>query len=260
MGSGRIAVLLIATFLPTGPIFAGGEELQRGFDPKRDTFAFANETVVEYGGAGGAGETAAGLEEKYSRRCFVMTRAAIQFYQHARFDPSAEAIEAEELRKRIRKILRRPVWLGDMPENSRVEIPGFSGLKDFSKQHGALLREEMGQGLPTYFRPANTRVAFPVLPALQALASRQLCERLERGDLPAVMITRFHKLNHALVVTACRRMDDGQVAFSVYDPNLPGGAPPLIFDPQKSQFTFGPTFYWEGGPVRLLRIYHSPLH
>ncbi len=232
----------------------------RIFNPAIDGFAFFNETVFAHEDMP-QDEAGAVEGEKYSRRCFVMVRAALQFFQHARFDETLPAPQSEQaILDKVKAITRRPLWLGPLPADKRVVIGGYANLHAFSKVHAALLQRNLGEGLPTYFRPANTRVAFPVLPAYQALAARQLQERLQRAQPPAVMITRFDQLNHALLVTSAATNPDGSISFSVYDPNLPGATPPLIFHPQRSYFSFGKTFYWSGGPVRVLRIYHSPLH
>lgn len=230
------------------------------FNPASDSFSFANETVFEHANRP-VGESLGNDGGKYSRRCFAMVRGALYFFQNARFDPlSAPPKDEAAVRLLIQKITSRPLWLGPLPENERIVVGGYPNLKKFSKAHAATLQRELGEGLPTYFRPANMRVAFPVAPALQSVAAKQIMERLDRGHAPAVMITRFDKLNHALVVTGYTHEMKGQIVFSIYDPNLPDEALTLNFDPNLQAFSFGKTFYWPGGPVRVLRIYHSPLH
>jgi len=56
----------------------------------RDTFAFQNATVLKYkNGVPSlrARSTSDDPANKYSRRCFVMTRTVMQFRKFARFDP-----------------------------------------------------------------------------------------------------------------------------------------------------------------------------
>src|SRR5256885_723292 len=66
-----------------------------GFNFQRDTLAFANTTVFEYHN----GEVVSRWSRKsdrYTRRCFVMTRTAEQFYKFARFEPNSPALDESE--------------------------------------------------------------------------------------------------------------------------------------------------------------------
>ena len=62
-----------------------------GFNYNRDTLSFANTTVFEYHN----GEVVSRWSRKsdrYTRRCFVMTRTVEQFYKFARFDHAKPAL------------------------------------------------------------------------------------------------------------------------------------------------------------------------
>src|ERR1700731_186079 len=71
-----------------------------GFNFNRDTLSFANSTVFEYHN----GEIVSRWSRKsdrYTRRCFVMTRTVEQFYKFARFEPNAPRLDETDLHKRI---------------------------------------------------------------------------------------------------------------------------------------------------------------
>ena len=64
-----------------------------------NAFAFANETVFTYGKRMQvpSKEAAATTEDHFTRRCFVMSRAAVQFWKTARFEPNAPPVDDAEL-------------------------------------------------------------------------------------------------------------------------------------------------------------------
>src|ERR1700720_4746061 len=87
--------------------------LASDFAFKRDTLAFVNATVFDYSeGRARVREKTAGEEKKkaYTRRCFVMSRAAMQFRKFARFDPHGAPLHDQELAARVRQITRIPPW------------------------------------------------------------------------------------------------------------------------------------------------------
>src|SRR5436190_12124484 len=87
------AIFLAAASAQAGPA--------AGFNYNRDTLSFANTTVFEYHN----GEVVSRWgrkSDRYTRRCFVMTRTVEQFYKFARFDPKGEPIDEQELHKCIR--------------------------------------------------------------------------------------------------------------------------------------------------------------
>ena len=59
------------------------------FDLHRDTFAFSNDTYFKYGvdEQGHLHITQRDVPAQFAHRCFVLTRAVLQFHQFARFDP-----------------------------------------------------------------------------------------------------------------------------------------------------------------------------
>src|SRR5438045_4887821 len=92
----------------------------RPFQFDRDTFAFANMTVFDYeNGIPHLRRGDQAREERYTRRCFVMSRTAMQFDKFARLDPRAASIDDAELAARIRQVTRRAAWKEALPENER---------------------------------------------------------------------------------------------------------------------------------------------
>ncbi|TAL03876.1 MAG: hypothetical protein EPO07_05655 [Verrucomicrobia bacterium] len=82
----------------------------RRFEFPRDTFAFANELHWEYHFDAAAGKTTFSKRNPkptYAHRCFVLTRAARQFFYHARFDADQKLASDEIYRQLIREITSR---------------------------------------------------------------------------------------------------------------------------------------------------------
>src|ERR1700737_530268 len=76
------------TILLTSALIPGA--LASDFAFKRDTLSFVNATVFDYSeGQARVCKSTDGKEKKkaYTRRCFVMSRAAMQFRKLARFVP-----------------------------------------------------------------------------------------------------------------------------------------------------------------------------
>lgn len=233
----------------------GCGNLRAEFDPIHDTFAFGNETLWAYGNQHrDAAHAGVETQRPYSRRCFVMSRAVIQFYQFAQFDAAAPKVSDAEYGKIVRTISRIPV--SQKRKSPRISVPGFSNLQSFSKAHAALLQENLGNWWPTYFRFGNWRMGMPFSRSGQKRLAENLTRVVDSGDLAAVYITRFKPLNHCLVVHDYERTGTG-ISFSVADPNLPGKICVLRFDNATSSFEYEKTWYYPGGRVNVLRVYHQ---
>src|SRR5437868_1155228 len=94
----------------------------RKFDFNRDSFAFTNETVWRYEDGKPVTEGEEGVEalnkqkgERFTRRCFVMARAALQFWKFARFDPKHKPLDDATLAARVRDVTDRDVWEQQLP-------------------------------------------------------------------------------------------------------------------------------------------------
>ncbi len=158
----------------------------RDFDLRRDTFAFSNDTALAYG-VDEQGQLHISLREKpveYSHRCFVLARAVLQFHQFARFEPKQAKLSREEYRVRLKRLCRIPVWASGPRE--RIVFSGFADLRGFSVAYEGLLKENLGNWLPTYLRVGNWRMCMGHLRAGRR-RRRNGCKRrsVEGGCAPS---------------------------------------------------------------------------
>lgn len=231
----------------------------RSFDVHRDTFAFANETVFQYGvdERGKLHISQRDHPPSYAHRCFVMSRAVLQFWQFVRFDPKQRRVSRDEYARLIRRISDIPVW---STRTDRIVVPGFHDLHDFSKAMPGVLQENLGAWLPSYLRVGNYRMAMGHPRAGQAAAARWLEQSLGAGKLRAVYIARFPHLNHCMVAFKMERRRNGDVRFWLYDPNYPDESAWLDYRAAERSFDFQPRWYFPGGRVNVMRVYISPFH
>ncbi len=236
------------------PLLARAEK----FDPARETFAFANDTLWAYSidSAGNLHMHERAHAPEYTRRCFVMARAVIQFHRFVKFDPSAPKVSEGEYMARVRRISRIPVW---MPQwGTKVVIPGYSDLRGFSKDYARPLEKVLGNWWPSYFRVGNWRMALPFPRALQQHLARKVMKKIDRGDIQAVFLTRFRPINHCVIAFDYKRVGQGNIDFLVYDPNNSKSPAILEFDHRTSSFNFGRTSYFNGGRVNAFAAYVAP--
>ena len=248
----RALVFLLVATLPS---------IAREFDPKRDGFSFANETVLAYGVDEG-GRLQMRTKEKpaeFAHRCICMTRAALQFWKFARFEPKQAKLPAAEYRRRVRQLFRIPVWFSEKSPSQRVIIPGYKDVWSFSLAQRRLVQEEIGAWFPTYARPGNWRMPCPFIRYFQGSIARSL-RRAIKDQPQAVFVAKFPSMNHALIAYKAQELPNGRTRFTVYDPNYPAESAWLDYDPEPNLFEFQPRFYWPGGYVRAFRIYLSPVH
>jgi hypothetical protein len=256
----RSFCLSLLILLASQPLHA--ETFVRGFDWRRDTFAFSNDTVLEYGTDASGHLTMARKEEKarFAHRCFPMSRGVVQFHRFARFDPERPRVSEAEYRQLARRIFRIPAWRTPYPTAKRIVIPGFSDLHAFSATYEHLLKANIGNWIPTYLRPGNWRIIHPVPRSGQARLAQWLVERVDHGDLGVLYLFRIPWMNHVVVVFGYERLDGDDVRFTVFDPNYPNEKAPLYFRASESSFEFPERWYWTGGRVNAIRVYLSPFH
>jgi hypothetical protein len=233
---------------------------ERPFDVRRDTFSFANETVFAYDVDAG-GTLHIGPKDKppaYAHRCFVMSRAVIQFHRFAHFAPEQRRVSREEYARLVRRLSRIPVWSTGPRE--RIVVPGFRDLRDFSATFPTVLQEHLGAWFPSYVRVGNYRMAMGHLRSGQAAASRWLADSIGKGKLCAVYLARFPRMNHCVVVYSARPEPSGDIHFLIYDPNYPGQPASLDYLAAERSFSLAKRWYFPGGRVNLMRVYISPFH
>lgn len=232
----------------------------RKFEMQRDTFGFSNDTAWQYGvdEQGKLHISQRAVPAEFSHRCFVLTRGVLQFWQFARFEPRQPRLSREQYRVRIRELCRIPVWSKGPPE--RIVFPGYRDLHDFSLAYEGLLKENLGNWWPSYWRVGNWRMAMGHPRAGQAAGARWLAESMDRGQIRAIYMSRFPKMNHVVVPYAMDREAGGNLTFHVYDPNYPSQPSWVFFRASTRSFEFEPRWYFPGGQVNVMRIYLSPFH
>lgn len=233
---------------------------RRRFEFERDTFAFPNELVCEYqfDPAGGRPHMVAkSPRPAYVLRCFVLARAARQFFFHAEFRPDEPALGDEETRRRVRAVVRRNPRVPCAPER-RVVFPGHASLREFSRAAETILKAKCGGAWRSYVLRSHWRMVFPISRRHQQRTATQLTERLAQGVPPIVHLVRFPALtiNHAMLVYGVEAGPTGQ-RFLAYDPNEPGQPVTLSFEAAARTFTLPANRYWPGGKLDVIEVYRS---
>jgi hypothetical protein len=231
----------------------------RRFQFERDTFAYRHELVWKYrfDPATGAMTThKADPPPTYYHRCFVMTRAARLFFDHALFDATLPRLEpAAAYRELVRKVIARNPRRTCAP-SKRIIIPGFDGLRSFSPAHEAVLKAECGAAWESYFLRSHWRMIFPVSGRFQARMAEKLTHSVAQRGLALVHLFRFPRItiNHGIALYRFAESDQ-QIEFLGYDPNLPDEPVALVYEKGRRVFTFAPNIYWGGGVLSVMEIY-----
>ncbi len=231
----------------------------RRFVFERDTFAFPNELVWEYGfGADGSWRMRRRAPAPaFAHRCFVLVRAARQFLYHARFEPDAPPLDEAACRARLRAVLRRPPWR-ETPPAARLVIPGHAGLRELSRAQEPLLKAVCGGAWRSYVLRSHWRMVLPLSRRHQAVTVARLWEQVRAGEVPLVHLVNFPRLtiNHGLLLFEGRLTPVG-FEFAAYDPNQPDAPATLGYDAAARTFTLPANRYWPGGALNVIEIYRS---
>ena len=250
-----LPVALSAYEPPTSPA-------PRPFRYDTDTFSFANETVWNYvnGSVQSESSHASAQKRDYTRRCFVVTRAAVQFWKFARFEPTSAPLSHDELAARIRDVTARSVWLPPLPLGQRIVFPGYASLRAISAADPSVFQANIGLGWPVYFRAGNMPIVAPVYRETEARLNDEILHDLQLDYPTIVWLYNFPSLsiNHVVVVIGARRVHD-QVHYQVYDPNYTDGPKRLDYTVSTRTFSYQPTFYFKGGNVDARAIYRGVL-
>jgi hypothetical protein len=250
-----ILLLAILSGCATRKHFVG----PRPFDFQKDTFAYANQLIWEYhfDPNGKWVHQRRAPPPDYSLHCFVIARAARQFFQNAKFDPGLPPADETTYRELIRRVVcTDPSRV--LPESKRIVIPGYADLHTFSQAQEHLLKSECGGAWRSYFQRGNWRMIFPFSRASQKRAAEQLLADLKANRPPIVHFVRFPQLsiNHAVLIFATGETQK-EISFSAYDPNQPETPKTLTFDRAKRTFSFAGNNYWPGGRLDVYEIYRS---
>ncbi|MCX6927193.1 MAG: hypothetical protein NT154_28910 [Verrucomicrobia bacterium] len=244
-------------------MISSAEQCARPFLFERDTFAFANELILQYRfdpvtGAMTTFRTAPA--PSYAHRCFVMVRSARQFFYHARFDPELAGATPENYRRLIGEVIaRNPRGTG--AGQHRVVIPGYDSLRAFSRAHERLLKAECGGPWDSYFVRSHWRMTFPIWRRHQARMARQVQQALRNGTVPIVHLFRFPRIsiNPGIVLFGATE-SAGDLQFAGYDPNIPDRPVTLHYNRAGRTFSFPRTHYWAGGELNVIEIYLGGLY
>ncbi|HTV39303.1 MAG TPA: hypothetical protein VMF08_01900 [Candidatus Sulfotelmatobacter sp.] len=230
----------------------------RAFEFERDTFAYPHELVWKYNFdpvTGAMSVCKADPPPAYYHRCFVLVRATRQFFYHARFNPDLPRADAEACRKLIKQIVGRDVRRR-CPETERIVVPGFDGLRAFSRAHEPLLKAHCGAPWESYFLRSHWRMIFPVPTWYREMMVKKLKESLPRRGLTLVHLFCFPKItiNHGIALFGFAESETA-IEFDAYDPNIPEHPVKLVYEKGRRQFTFAPNRYWGGGVLKVMEIY-----
>ena len=232
------------------------------FHFERDTFAFQNATVLKYKNGRPTLERRSTIDDppnQYARRCFVMTRAAMQFHKFARFDSRGVPLHDKQLAARIRAVTRRAPWHDPLPETQRIVFSGYANLREMSKARAHVFQENLGNGFATYFRPGNFRMFFQHSPKYQEKTHANLEAALARGDLFVGYLSTYPKLsiNHSVLFYARKPTHSRNETehFLVYDPNHAEAPRELTWSPREHAFSYQKDIDFVGGFVRVYQVY-----
>ena len=254
----RVASVVVLAFAlsacaPAGPLglYRPAPTPGARFEVGRDTFAFPNlvrsltpERSVEF-----------------ANYCIVMARAASQFFRFARFAPDQPALRPEEYTRLAREVMAVAPWEPPRPDAQRIVVPGYADLHAFSRAQEPAIKAAFDSNVLSMLHWRTWRVAAPLGSGHQGRVARELVEELDGGRPVPLMITNFPDpdlLNHTVLAYEYR-VHSGGVEFRAYDPNDPGTPLGIHFDPATRGFWVGPLPYSPAGPIRVFRLYASPL-
>ncbi len=232
----------------------------RPFVFQQDSFAYANELVWEYHFDPTTGKATHNRREPpptYTHHCFVVARAARQFFQHARFDPAQAVADEATYRKLIRRVISTNPRK-ELPESEKIIIPGYTNLYAFSLAHEAALQADCGSARQSYLQRGHWRMMLPLSRHHQENMARQLMDSLRKNRPPVVHLVRFPKLsiNHAVLLFDVKETEK-EIQFATYDPNDSSKPFWLTYDRTERTFSFPGNFYFIGGRVDVYEIYRG---
>jgi hypothetical protein len=224
---------------------------------ERDTFAYANGLIWEYYYDEEGKWTHRPREPKpdYSHHCFVVVRAAKEFFLNARFDPQLPVTNAAAYRKLIHRV-KRAGPRKELPEEKKIVIPGYANLREFSAAQSEILKAECGSFWQSYFQRGHWRMIWPFSRSGQEQVTEQLVDSINRNVPPIVHVVCFPslKINHALLLFRLTETEK-EIQFAAYDPNSHEAATTLTYDRSTRTFSLPTNFYFPGGELNAYEIY-----
>jgi hypothetical protein len=240
----------------TNSIETGG----RRFEFMRDSFAFANQLVWEYQLDAATGKRIFGPRNPkpdYAHRCFALARVARQFFYHARFEVDQAGVSDDVYRRQISNVLARNPRMPCRREE-QIFIPGFAGLREFSRAQEKLLKAACGGAWRSYFLRSHWRMITPFSRAHQARTAASLVAALKQNHPPILHLVKFPSLtiNHCIVLFGLIETENGW-EFESYDPNNSEEPERLTFDRGTQTFFLPPNACWPGGALNVSHICRS---
>ena len=140
-------------------------------------------------------------------------------------------------------------------------IPGFASLREFSAEHGDLIRERTSGRWRSYVQRGNWRMIFPFGRRHQRREAASLAASIARGEPPIVHVVNFPviSVNHVLLLHRVSASAT-ELRFGTYDPNAPDERVELRYDRERASFELPPTSYFAGGDVKVYEIYDGLLY
>ncbi len=232
----------------------------RQFVFERDGFAYANELVWEYEPDPATGKMNTRPRDPkpdYTHHCFVMARAARQFFDFAEFRAAEPKVGEATYRKRVKEVIARDPR-ADPARRPPIVFPGYASLWEFSREHEAVLKELCGSAWESYVQRGHWRVVFPFSDGHQEETAERLQRELARGVAPVIHLVRFPQLtiNHAVVVFEAIAKDGG-VQFRCYDPNNPERPLEIDYRREDRRFYTPQNDYFVGGRVDVYEVYRN---
>ena len=120
----------------------------KAFNFRTDTFAFANQTYFDYKPLSDLQikiSRRKGYLPDYSRHCFQLVRAVLQFYQFAEFRPDLPKVSESDYRKIVRRVCQnpslefRPERKSGRPRLQRSAQLFLRAHQDAAKKYGSLV-------------------------------------------------------------------------------------------------------------------------
>jgi hypothetical protein len=231
----------------------------RRFDFSQDTFHYRNDLVWQYGfdEKGQWKSSKKDPKPDYTHHCFVVARAAKQFFYHAKFDPGLPRTDRKNYRELITRVISKSPRKVSQAEEKLV-IPGYKNLRDFSQSEEPLLKQECGGAWQSYVQRGHWRMMFPFSRKNQAGISEKIVSKLKNRNPVILHVVQFPALtiNHAVVAYDFRHSET-ETIFNIYDPNQPEAPIEIRFSKKEKTFLFPQTNYFYGGPVDVYPVYES---
>jgi len=231
----------------------------RQFAFERDTFSFPNALEKERHFDANGKWVSRWIKPRpdYTLHCFVVSRATLQFFEHAHFAPELAKVDEQTYRKLIRRVVRTDPR-NVLPDSEKIVIPGYADLRSFSGEQEGLLKETCGGAWHSYVQRGHWRMIFPFTRLQERRVAQRLLEEVTNNQPVVVHLVRFPQLsiNHAVVIYDAQKTDAG-FDFKTYDPNTPEAPTSIHFQEKEGTFTMAMNDYFPGGRIDLYEVYHG---